>query len=182
MKKITFLLIAIIVTGLSTSYIHLGLAQTATPVNGIITQDIAWTKTNSPYNLTGPLGISQGLTLTVQPGVTVNLNGYFIQVNGTLSARGSNADLIHFNNGQYIVFSQPSTNWNEQMQSGNIIENAVIDSVYIATGNAAPKLNKDIIIGSNGFGLLIQGSPTISNSTLSVEPTMLQSKFQMVHL
>ena len=63
-------------------------AETGTLVAGIIYTDTTWTKANSPYNLTGAIGIYQDVTLTIQPGVIVNLNGNYIQVNGTLAARG----------------------------------------------------------------------------------------------
>ena len=84
MKKLTFLLIAITVTGLLMSSVHLGLAQTSTPVNGIINSDTTWTQANSPYSLTGNVLVNTGVTLTLQSGTTLNLNSNYIRVNGSM--------------------------------------------------------------------------------------------------
>ena len=52
--------------------------QSGTNENGLITSNVVWTKAGSPYSLTGPVAINQGVTLTVEPGVTINLNSYYI--------------------------------------------------------------------------------------------------------
>lgn len=72
-------------------------AQASTPTNGIIAQDSTWTKANSPYTLTGPVGIARGATLTIEPGVTVNIGSFYLGVNGTLNALGTASDQIVFN-------------------------------------------------------------------------------------
>ena len=51
---------------------NLGLVYGATEVTGVIGSDITWTLANSPYNITGPVLVSSGVTLTIEPGVTVN--------------------------------------------------------------------------------------------------------------
>ena len=89
-----------------------------TNVSGIISLDTTWTKANSPYSLTGPVLVNDTVTLTIEPGVTVNFNGYYIRVDGTLTARGSSTDKIHFNGGQITG-------------SGCIIENAILNSTSI---------------------------------------------------
>jgi hypothetical protein len=122
-----------------------GTVQASTNVSGIITSDTTWTKANSPYGLTGPVAINQGVTLRVEPGVTVNLNGYYIRVNGTLTARGNPTDKITFNGGQ-ITFTNVSNGWNEQTNSGCIIENAIIDQTSISSTN--PLKIDDCIINS----------------------------------
>jgi hypothetical protein len=108
--------------------------QAATEVVGLLTSDTTWTKASSPYSLTGPVAINQGVTLRVEPGVKVNLNGYYIRVNGTLNARGSPNDKITFNGGQ-ITFTTLSNSWNEQTNSGCIIQNAIIDQTQISASN-----------------------------------------------
>lgn len=57
-----------------------------------------WTSSGSPYILNGNVTVSSGVTLTVQPGVVVKLNGASrtITVNGTLSAVGSSSARITF--------------------------------------------------------------------------------------
>ena len=160
MKKLTFLFIALMVFGFLISNIHLGLAQTATPVNGIINSDTTWTKVNSPYSLTGPVTISAGVILTIEAGVTVDLNNYFILVNGALEAVGNEVSPIDIFGLGNITFTSLSTSWNQQTGAGSIIENTSLPAVYIQS--ASPKIN-----GCSIFSLTIDGgSPIISNNII----------------
>lgn len=134
--------------------------QAVTNVNGIITSDITWTKANSPYNLTGNVAIDKGVTLTIELRVAVNLNNYYIRVNGTLTARGSSNDKIYFNGGE-IVFTPSSTGWNEQTEVGSIIENAIINAT-LQLGTTSPMVNNNTIMKSIYVG---GGSPIISKNT-----------------
>ncbi len=164
MKKslLTTFLIAFLVTVLaSTMNLQLGAGQISTNVTGIITSNTTWTKANSPYTLTGPVAVNSGVTLTIEPGATVNLNGYYIQVNGTFSARGSNSDKIYLNGGS-IVFTSVSTSWNEQRDSGSIIENA--NAAEIDIDKSSPKINNNII---NGHIDCFQSSSVISNNNIT---------------
>jgi len=153
-------LIAMMVGGFAlVGTVHFGTVQASTDVPSVINSDTTWTKANSPYNLKGPTLVSNGVTLTIEPGATVNLNGYYILVNGTLSARGSSTDQIHFNSG-IIRFTESSSDWNEQTGSGCIIENANLSSTRIEIGNS-PKINNNSI-----YELGVDGSPTISENTI----------------
>ncbi len=101
------LLIAIIICGFTFVGISFGAAQPPTPVNGIITQNTTWTKTNSPHNLQGNILVEKGVVLTIESNVIVNFNGFYIRVNGTLIIRpgatinlgvtGTNPGLIQVN-------------------------------------------------------------------------------------
>jgi len=148
-------------------------AQTGTPISGIINQNTIWTKANSPYSLTGPTAVNKGATLTIEAGVTVNLNSHYIQVNGTLIAKGSNAEKISFSNGQ-IIFTQSAVGWDEQNGSGSIIENALFSSEISVDGFA--RLTSKIIIANspkithsniNAYIEVNSGSPIISDNTLN---------------
>jgi hypothetical protein len=140
--------------------LRFGMVQAATDVIGIITSDTTWTKANSPYSLTGPTAVGEGVTLTVEAGVIVNLNEYYIQVNGTLIVRGTDNDKIYFNDGS-IIFTSVSTSWNEQTNSGSIIENVVLsDSISIS--GVSVKLSKSSFNGIEING----GSSTISYNTI----------------
>jgi parallel beta-helix repeat protein len=78
-------LTAILICGLAVVYnLNFSSAQTPTEVIGIIYSDTTWTKANSPYALTGNVLIDTGVTVTVEADAVVNLNGYYIRVNGTL--------------------------------------------------------------------------------------------------
>jgi hypothetical protein len=96
-------LIALIVILPILSFSPFVTAQNGTIENGILNSNTVWTKAGSPYNLTGPVAVKDGVTLTVEAGVTINLNDYYILVNGTLKAQGTSADQIRLNNG-YLHF------------------------------------------------------------------------------
>lgn len=158
----------------------------STDVKGNIALHTTWTKANSPYNLIGPIVVPQWTILTIEPGVTVNMNSYYIQVNGTLYARGNNSDPIHINGGGTsvdgngntiypITFTPLSNYWNEQVGVGCIIENAILNStsVFIAS---SPKIcnntftNSYIQVSSKWFGSTTTGysaSPEISDNIIS---------------
>jgi len=67
-----------------------GLADT--PVSGPITSDTTWTLLGSPYIVIGDVGVMDGVTLTIEPGVEVRFDGWYklevLQV-GTLYAVGT---------------------------------------------------------------------------------------------
>jgi parallel beta-helix repeat protein len=153
-------LIVIMIGGLLlVNMLRIGAAQTSTEVIGIISSDTRWTKVNSPYILTGPVKVNNSVTLTIEAGATVNLNSYYIQVEGTLEARGSSADQIHFNSGS-IKFTDSSNDWNEQTGTGCIIENAMLNSVEISSKNAI-KLNHNTINGDvtvNGASIVLSNT------------------------
>lgn len=120
-------------------------AQNGTNKNGLITSNEVWTKSGSPYNLTGPVAVNQGVKLTIQPGVIVNFNGYYLRVNGTLTAIGSSTDKIILNGGQ-IIFTALSNGWNKQTGSGCIIEYTIINQApYTGGVSYAPISNSNPI-------------------------------------
>ncbi len=166
-------------------WIPLGLAQSGTNVNGIIISDTTWTKAGSPYTFTGPVGVISGVTLTIEPGASVNLAEYYLQINGTLNAVGTSNDKITFSGGQgymgSILFNRLSLSWNEQTGKGSILQNAIINS-KIGIGDTAPKIDSCQINGaimasdSEGGIALRDSTPIITNNiiTKSSYPVTLQ--------
>ena len=71
-------------------------AQTA--VSGGIYSNVTWTKANSPYLVTDTVVVFPGMTLTIEPGVSIEFSSpnSWIDVRGTLVANGSAADTIYF--------------------------------------------------------------------------------------
>jgi hypothetical protein len=69
-------------------------AQTNIPagnVSGI------WTKANSPYRIQGDITVPRTQTLTIQPGVTVEFQGYYmIDIKGKIQALGAPGDTVLF--------------------------------------------------------------------------------------
>ena len=147
---------------------QIGTAQASSEVYGIINSDTTWTKANSPYILTGAVGVNSGVTLTIEPGVTVNLVDNYIQVDGILKAKGNVTDRIQFNEGRSqtssgaaIFFTDSSGDWNEDTAKGSIIENAIINQTSMLIEKASPKIN------NNTFNCRIStfgGSPLVLNN------------------
>jgi len=180
------------------STVNFGVVQVSAQAPGIIVvigSDTTWTKADSPHALTGPLFVSEGATLTIEAGATVNLNGYDVLVNGTLRAIGSTTEKIYISNGVRIEFTQYSNGWNEQTGSGCIIENVVLDvseisssvslkinhssmqeisiecdSLVISNSNITGGLSVDgsaEILGNTIDGLsIVGGSPVVSNNVI----------------
>ncbi len=82
--KLLLIIMLIICTGLS-----------AIDVSG--DQSGTWTLANSPYNVTADVNVPAGQTLTIEPGVIVNINGlYQIKAVGVINAQGTETDSIRF--------------------------------------------------------------------------------------
>ena len=101
-------------TSLITFFCFLSL-KSQTNVSGAINSDVTWTLANSPYRITGSILITEGVTLTIEPGVVVNFtDDYKILIKGSLVADGNSSSSITFNgnssegNNQMILFK--STN------------------------------------------------------------------------
>jgi hypothetical protein len=153
---------------------HFGGAQTGTNVNSVVGSNTAWTQAGSPYNLLGPTLVSSGVTLTIEAGAIVNLNTYYLQINGTLVIEGTSDNPAVINssttNAGQIEFTASSTSWNQQSDSGCIIKNAVLNqtvvsisdcSVYISNNvfnDAAGMTTVNVAIDTSG------GSSVISNN------------------
>ncbi len=132
-------------------------------VNGItvsstINSDTTWTKPDSPYTITGTVTVQNGATLTIEPGVTVNIgSGAALRVEGTLIAKGTNADNIQLNGGGDLIL-MPNSN----QPAGTTIENAQLNYVLLTVFNSA-KINNNTICGRTQ---LYGGSPQITYNTI----------------
>lgn len=153
------LLLIILVGSLALASVSVFTVRAATSVAGIIASDVTWTKANSPYTFTGPVAVKLGVTLTIEPGVAVNLNDYYMEVNGTLIAKGNADDRIVFNSGT-ITFIEENDDLNDVTQNGSIIENAGVNC-FVSTGRAS------IINNSFTEGLSVGGSAIISKNTIT---------------
>ena len=69
---------------------------TALVAPAIVSNDTTWTALDSPVSISNSCLIVSNATLTIEPGVTVNVSGS-IEVNGQLRALGSAGNRIIFN-------------------------------------------------------------------------------------
>jgi hypothetical protein len=84
-----------------------------TTVGGIISEDTTWTVENSPYEISSPVVVPAGVTLTIDPGVTVSrastatsLDTMF-RVSGTVRAVGTAVDPVAFTGGSTPILGAP---------------------------------------------------------------------------
>jgi hypothetical protein len=147
-------------------------AQTGTQISGILTTDATWTSANSPYTLSGNLLVNNSAVLTIESGVTVKLNNYYIMVNGTLQAHGTVNNPITFDGGQ-ITITPFSAGWSQADGTGSIIENALVHSALTVSNSAY--INNNKLLGTvtvsnqiNDTGhLVLTQIPSISNNTIN---------------
>mgnify|MGYP001560025290 FL=1 len=66
-----------------------GIAGAETFVSGTISTDTIWLASGSPYTLTGDITVAAETSLTIDSGVTVNMNDYNIDIEGTFHATGT---------------------------------------------------------------------------------------------
>lgn len=173
-KLFSFMLITLAISGFYLVNVKFSIAQ-ATDVPSVINSDTVWIKESSPYELKGPVLVSDGITLTIEPGITVNLNGHYLQVEGTLSAIGISSDQIFFNDGT-IRFTTLSRDWNEQEVSGCIIQNSDLSNCQIDISNS-PKIHNNSINEINVDGSPIISKNTISKISITGSPTILENYF-----
>lgn len=76
-------------------------SKPATKVSGIISGNTIWTEESSPYVITSTIQIPAGVTLTIEPGVTITTSrrGAMFLLHGTISARGTPSNKIIFDGG-----------------------------------------------------------------------------------
>ncbi len=87
----------IVVITLIFLFLMTGISFAETNVGGIIDTDTTWTNENSPYIITGNIGIEKNITLTIEPGVQVLADGYYyIGIKGKIIADGTESGPIIF--------------------------------------------------------------------------------------
>jgi hypothetical protein len=171
-RFIVAFVVALLFVSVTVESMHIATAQTGTNVGGTIASDTVWALANSPYNFTGSVTVNSGVTLTIEPGVTVDLNGFTLQVNGTLNAIGLDTNQIHFSKG--ILYNFQFTGEIDVYNSSNdgraaaqtIIKNCQSDArLDMITINTSPE-----IASNSGGGIRISvygGSPVIVGNTLA---------------
>ena len=121
-------------------------AHAITEVGGPIISDTTWTVANSPYLVVASLDVWAGVTLRIEPGVTVKFApNTLLQVNGELIARGTAARPVIFTsteatprpgNWRGIEFTSTAVPTTVDA-SGNYISGSVLQYCVVAFGGAS---------------------------------------------
>jgi hypothetical protein len=159
---------ALLILLFSSMFLLFNPVHAATSVSGSINSDTTWTKANSPYQSTSSLIVEDGVTLTIEPGVTVDMNGWYMSVLGSLQAQGKAYDQIHFI-AERIYFS-PGI-YLQQQSNNCIIENAVLDKVGITVRGSSTEIANNIFLHSESAAIKVESSATITGNTFEDIPT-----------
>jgi hypothetical protein len=176
LRKFTYAIL--IITILIAGVLFLGDVQADTYVSGTIYSSTTWTSEDSPYTLTGDVFVNNGVTLTIQPGTTVNFGSHRLYINGVLNAQGTSNNNIVFSGNGYgsIVFTYTSLGWSGS--SGCIIDNAHFSLLSLIVEDSSPKISNNYF--TNTYGTLITvngGSPSISDNVL-----VFNSNYNCIHI
>ncbi|WP_338863713.1 right-handed parallel beta-helix repeat-containing protein [Myxococcus stipitatus] len=94
---------------------------------GVITVDTTWTSAGNPWNIKGALTIPAGVTLTLEPGVSVTTSSstpFKVEVNGSLVAVGTEASPI-----------------NISLQSNSIVVSGAVVADHVTVEGGQPSFN-----------------------------------------
>ncbi len=132
-----------------------------TNVSGFINANTTWNSSGSPYIVTGNALLSNGYTLTIEPGVTIKFNpNTALQIDGELIAIGNSQNRITFTSNQAIP---QSGDWGK-LHISDLAVDAVYNSVGEYTSGSILKYCDVLFAGSLGYGAIqLEGaSPYIS--------------------
>jgi len=169
MRKLTCNLL-ILVLLVSSGLFLVGNVNASTQVGGTIAYDTTWTLADSPYRLSGGVAINGGVTLTIEPGVVVDLYTYSIMVSGTLNAQGTSDNNIVFQTSyppsSPLINFLSSPGWDESTGTGCIIKNAIFSSVAVYISNCSAKISNNYFTNANSYPAIsvFTGSPLIVNN------------------
>lgn len=147
--------------------------------SGTISANEIWTLSNNPHHITGQLTISDGVTVTIEPGCQVYFDGSFrILVYGALVANGTSANHILFTSSQAVP---DKGDWRRiyfnEADAGTILN--YCDISYGGSVNAAVEITGSTnnitisnctITNSAGYGIFLQNNaanPSISNCAIN---------------
>jgi hypothetical protein len=134
-------------------------------IDEVISGDTTWTEEGSPYIIASNILVPNGMTLTIEPGVTVKFESdKAMQIDGELIARGTEAEAIIFTSNQP---SPAPGDW------GNILfTNSSVDAIYDEMGNylsgSIMQYCTVVYGGSDSPAIkLLSSSPFIDHSTIT---------------
>ena len=163
MRKLTCAILIISVLSVSLLCVEVGHASSFE--SGLLNVDATWTTEGSPYTLTGTLIINGSATLTIQPGVTVDLGNYQIEVEGVLNAQGTSGDRLVFSGSSSSAAIEFSFS-----NYGSTIENANFYSVSVLIQSGSPTISGNYFVSNSSSSIITvyDASPLIFDNTISI--------------
>lgn len=156
-------------------------AKADTNVSGNITSNTTWTLVNSPYIVTDTVQVLEGVTLTIQPGVTVKFNSNkSLSIGGKLIARGTENNKITFTSNQSspqigdwdgILFTDgsidASVNLGNNYLDGSIIEYSIYEYAdNLRINDSSPYIGNNTF-RNNEYAVIFSASNSIfKNNTV----------------
>ena len=139
------------------------LAAQKTQVSGPILSDATWTLGSSPYEVTGPIIVGGNATLTIEPGVIVELDGGKILTigapslgAGTLVARGTPAQPIRFTSktgaaGDWERILLDDEAVDATFVNGSYVAGSILEHCVVEFGGATPATGAIAVSSSSPF-------------------------------
>jgi len=181
MKRIFSILFALVLV--LTMSLVLAVPVAATDVSGTIASSTTWSVAGSPYIVTADVTVNAGVTLTIDPGVTVKFNkgtsGPSLIINGNLVAEGTSGSNIVFTSSA----GSPAANdwWRIQFNTGSTGSVKYCDIAYGtipiylndvdgSAGNPAVTVENCNIHdgGSTGISLIRSDYNTVKDNTVTL--------------
>lgn len=141
-------------------------ANAQTNISGYILSNTTWTLAGSPYMVTGNTLVSNGVTLTIEPGVVVKFDdSTAIQIDGELIAIGTPQNRITFTSMQAVP---AAGDWGKIHFPG-VCTDAVFDSLGRYISGSIMKYCDVLYGGELGFGQIHieSSSPYFSHCNIS---------------
>jgi parallel beta-helix repeat protein len=170
--KTSFTILAILLFNI---YAAQSVAQIS--VNSDIVENTTWTVSDSPVSVQNTITVSEGVTLTIDPGVTVEMaNGASLYVDGALAAAGQNGNLITFTSSQATPAPGDwgSIEFRNNSDAGSLFDYVVVEygagtdrtgMVFYTTGAFGVNISNSIFRNSAVHGINLRASsPTLDNS------------------
>ncbi len=146
-------------------------------VNGYISTNTTWSLADSPYKLTQNIWVNNGATLTIQPGVVVDLDRYRISIESTssISAQGtSNSKIVFFST---FPQNSPSVALGSSLCT---IDNAIFSTVRLQVNSGSSSSISNCFFTNILYYPAIRisgGSTVISNNIFDCQQTCIQADY-----
>lgn len=176
-KELSFLLVVILATSSFMIAESVDAQQSGTTVGGIISVDTIWIPSGNPYTFVDNITVTKGVTLTITPGTVIDLKLANLIIDGTLIAKGNDANWIIIQGQRRTTFSWPpriyfnssSTPWNETTATGSIMDHAQIsipNFQYETIMGEYPKISNNIIFNYGSDAAAIRTYGLVFNNTV----------------